>query len=383
MNHPSTIESRALILVIEDDQTIIESLHFALEDDYRLACFTSAESGLSLLDELAPDLLLLDIGLPGCDGFEACSMFREHSSVPVIFISGRESLEDRLRAYDVGGSDFVIKPFDPPILQRKVALAIEQKHRHDSLEEEKLNLHRTAMSFLSDIAQGRILLDFVRETLACGDYSELAEKLLRTTADYGLECLVRLRHPDGQLTRSTHGSANPLEESVLDNVEGMGRIFRFKRRLTVNFPSLSLVVNNLPDDEHAIGRLQDNLTILVEGANSITETIAMRQESASRAESMQIASSEAHEAIESLREGYRTQQIDTRLLLQNLVEGVEKAYYSLGLTDTQEERISGILRRHAEDILTLFEQGVEFDSRFASVLQSLAPPSRTRTAELF
>lgn len=383
MNSSSSTASPALIMIIEDDPVIIESLRFALEEDYRLACFVSAESGLSLLDELAPDLLLLDIGLPGCDGFEACSMFREHSSVPVIFISGRENLEDRLRAYDVGGSDFVIKPFDPPILQRKVALAIEQKHRHDSLEKEKLTLHRTAMSFLNDIAQGRILLDFVRASFCCTDYRELADKLLQTTADYGLECLVRLRHPDGQLTRSAHGCANPLEESVIDNVESMGRIFRFKRRLTVNFPSLSLVVTNLPDDEEAVGRLQDNLSILAEGANSITETIAMRRESAARAEAMQIAGGEAHEAIENLREGYRTQQIDTRLLLQNLVDGVEKAYYSLGLTDPQEERISDILRQHAEKILTLFEQGVEFDRRFASVLQSLAPPSRARAAELF
>jgi len=107
----------------------------------------------------------------------------------------------------------------------------------------------------------------------------------------------------------------------------------------------------------------------------------MRRESAGRAEAMQVAGSEAHTAIESLREGYRTQQVDTRILLQNLVEGVEKAYYSLGLTDAQEDRISGILRQHAEQILTLFEQGVEFDRRFACVLQSLAPPSGS--AELF
>ncbi len=383
MNSPSNPVLPALILVIEDDPTIVEALHFALEDAYRLVCFPSAETGLAMLDELTPDLLLLDIGLPGCDGFEACTMFREHSAAPVIFISGRESLEDRLRAYDVGGSDFVIKPFDPPILQRKVALAIAQKSRHDALEQEKLTLHRTAMSFLNDLAQGRILLDFVRQTLDCCDYRELARKLLQTTANYGLECLVRLRHPEGQLTLGVHGPANPLEESVLDNVESMGRNFRFKKRLAINYPALSLVVNNLPESEEAIGRVQDNLNILAEGANSIAETIAMRLESASRAEAMQVAGGEAHTAIENLREGYRNQQMDTRILLQNLVEGVEKAYYSLGLTDAQESRLSDILRQHADEILTLFEQGVEFDRRFASVLQSLAPPSKTRCAELF
>ena len=381
MNSPSAAAPQASILIIEDDPTIVEALHFALEDDYRLHCFAAAESGLAMLDELTPDLLLLDIGLPGCDGFEACAMFREHSGVPVIFISGRESLEDRLRAYDVGGSDFVIKPFDPPILQRKVALAIAQTHRQATLEQEKQNLQRTAMSFLNDIAQGRILLDFVRQTLNCSDYRELAERLLQTTADYGLDCLVRVRHPAGQLTCNGRGAANPLEESVLDNVERMGRNFRFKKRLAINYPVLSLVVNNLPDSDEAIGRLQDNLNLLAEGANGIVETIAMRRESAGRAEAMQVAGGEAHTAIESLREGYRTQQIDTRILLQNLVEGVEKAYYSLGLTDAQEDRISGILRQHAEQILTLFEQGVEFDRRFACVLQSLAPPSGS--AELF
>jgi hypothetical protein len=97
----------------------------------------------------------------------------------------------------------------------------------------------------------------------------------------------------------------------------------------------------------------------------------MRKESAVRAEALQQASAETASSVETLRELYRKQQSDTRLRLQDMIDNVERAYVNLGLSDNQESRVSGILRAGADDVLVLFDVGVEFDHRFSQILNAL------------
>jgi hypothetical protein len=129
----------------------------------------------------------------------------------------------------------------------------------------------------------------------------------------------------------------------------------------------------MPDDAERNRRLTDYIDVLVESAEAVAETIGMRRESAARAETLMVATAESFSSIESLREGYLTQQADTRKLLQELIDEVEHTYVHLGLTENQEETISSTLRKKADNILQLFDQSVEFDRKFAIVLDSLKP----------
>jgi len=364
---------RARILAVEDDRVIQEMLRFSLDEECDLDIRESAEDGLAAFELTPSDLVLMDIGLPGVDGYQACQELRLLSDVPVIFVSGRENLEDRLRAFDAGGNDFIVKPFDPPILLRKVQLALQQRKEKAQLNVEKDSLQRTAMSFLTDVAQSRVLLDFLRNSMDCEDYEALAKNLLATTADYGLDCQVCIRFPGGRAIATPSGRPSALEESVLEQTSTLGRVFRFRQRLVVNFDRVTLLVNALPEDPMDAGRIQDNLVILVEGADAIAETIGMRKESAQRAQTIQFASKEAYAAIEALRDAYQRQQGETQTLLRGLTDGVENTYYALGLSENQEERISNTVRGHAEEILKLFELSDEFDRQFAAILASLAP----------
>lgn len=375
---------KPLILAVDDDPVVKEGLFFSLEDEFLLEVVGSAEAGLAAFRELNPSLVLMDIGLPGMDGYEACRQIKELADVPVLFLSSCEDLEDRLKAYDVGGCDFITKPFDPPILLRKVQLAILQKAERERLVSEKADLQKTAMNFLTDVAQSRMLLDFLRTSMACGEYDELARNLLATTADYGLQCHVRIRPPSLEpVSMTASGVATALESSVLDQVQSLGRLFRFKRRLVVNFDYVTILVHDLPEDELSIGRIQDNLVILAEGAEAIAETIGVRKISASRAETMQIASAEAYESIEAIRKAYFEQQTNTRTLLEGLTYGVESSYYSLGLSEAQETRISDTVRVHAEHILDLFKDASTFEEKFEAILSSLAPSKADNANALF
>ena len=88
---------------------------------------------------------------------------------------------------------------------------------------------------------------------------------------------------------------------------------------------------------------------------------------------LQAAISETAETVETVRQIYATQQADTRLSLEAMIETVEKSYFNLGLTELQEARVSNILREGTDRTLTLFDVGVEIDRRLAHIISALRP----------
>lgn len=113
------------ILIVDDDGLNRDILCEILEDDYELATAESGESGLDKMTEFGPDLVLLDIMMPGIDGYEVC---RQIKSSPfggftlVALVSGRASTKERLLGYDAGADDYVVKPFSHDELAARVQI---------------------------------------------------------------------------------------------------------------------------------------------------------------------------------------------------------------------------------------------------------------------
>ncbi len=104
------------ILVIEDDESIREELVKLLQANGYLA-----------VDEPPCDLALLDIGLPGESGFEICRKLRQHSSIPVIFLTAREAVEDEILGFGVGADDYIRKPYNSSVLLARIARLLKRK----------------------------------------------------------------------------------------------------------------------------------------------------------------------------------------------------------------------------------------------------------------
>ena len=100
------------VFIIEDDQAIAHLISINLHlEGFQTAAFSDAESALLTLEKEKPDLILLDIMLPGISGFELQSRIKEQK-IPVIFLTARTSLQDRLLGLELGGDDYITKPFD-------------------------------------------------------------------------------------------------------------------------------------------------------------------------------------------------------------------------------------------------------------------------------
>ena len=112
MSHPSGTETT--VLVVEDDPSIADLLDLYLrEAGYRVLLAPDGERGLAQLGRQSVQLVVLDVGLPGMDGFEVCRRIRASSVVPVLFLTARDGEIDRVLGLELGADDYVTKPFSP------------------------------------------------------------------------------------------------------------------------------------------------------------------------------------------------------------------------------------------------------------------------------
>lgn len=368
-------EKKGKVLIVDDDPITLGMLEANLEDDFEVRTADSGEACLEAIPDFAPDLVLLDIEMPGIDGYETCRRLQEGRDghlLPVIFVSSHDTLDERLKAYESGGTDFVIKPFEADELIVKTEKAIKLEAERWRLAQEKDSMQQMAMDFLTNLGESGTVLQFLRNCFTCGDYPALAKMVMDAMQEYGANCLVQIRVPSGTYTFTQQGAASPLEESVFGMMHGLERIFQFKSRMIVNYEHVSLLVNNMPiDNPELCGRIRDNAAFIAEGAETSAKTIFRQEEAEARTQQLQRVTQCTLIALENLREEYRKQQHDTRLILYALTEKMDKAYSSLGLTEGQEKSVDSTVRGSVEDALKLFERGLDFDGQFTAVLDEL------------
>lgn len=109
------------VLVVEDEPSIAETILYALRTEHFEAehCETGGEA-LAALAARSFDCVILDVGLPDISGFDVCQRLRQHSQVPVIFLTARDGELDRVLGLEIGGDDYVPKPFSPRELVARV-----------------------------------------------------------------------------------------------------------------------------------------------------------------------------------------------------------------------------------------------------------------------
>ena len=121
------------ILVVDDDALMRRSLAFNLQQaGYRASSAASAEDGLAFARRDPPDLVLLDIGLPGMDGLDALRYFKNQFSVPVIFLTVRRRELDEVIGLELGADDYVTKPFDVDVLLAHIKAVLRRSDPHAS-----------------------------------------------------------------------------------------------------------------------------------------------------------------------------------------------------------------------------------------------------------
>ncbi len=134
------------ILIVEDEKDILNLIAYNLEKEgYRTIAAETGESALSLARKSDPDLILLDLMLPGLDGFEVCRSLKAEASssdVPILMLTAKSEDADIVSGLEMGADDYMTKPFSPKVLVARIGAVLRRaRHRNKTVRNNKLNVH--------------------------------------------------------------------------------------------------------------------------------------------------------------------------------------------------------------------------------------------------
>ena len=139
------------ILIVEDNEEIGGLLQDFLEGEgYDVYFVTSGEEALQVYEDEGAKLVVLDIMLPGMDGFGVCGKIREHANTPIIIVSAKNAKEDKLNGFMLGADDYIEKPYDIDILIAKIAGIFKRRYASDEIIDGNIRLDKVGRRLYVD-----------------------------------------------------------------------------------------------------------------------------------------------------------------------------------------------------------------------------------------
>ena len=146
------------IFIVDDNDTNLMTAKTALEGAYKTYALPSAEKMFKLAEKIIPDIILLDIEMPEVDGFEAMKLLKSDNklkSIPVIFLTAKNDETTEIQGFEMGALDFIIKPFSPPVLIKRIKMHIDTDKLVKDSQRAVRDIHNATINVIADMVECR------------------------------------------------------------------------------------------------------------------------------------------------------------------------------------------------------------------------------------
>ena len=367
-------ETKPVILVVDDADDSRTLLEVMLSDLYKVYGVNSGQACLDRLANMQPNLILLDIHMPGMNGFDVCKRLKANSSdakIPLIFVSGTESIEERLRAYDEGADDYLPKPFTEADLIAKVDGALAHQRELQELSERSAQAMSTAMEAMTATGELGTLMGFVRTSMAINDFTEISREISRTLEQFGLVGCVLLYKAVGHLL--TGCDEKSMEGKVLLTVGNDKPLLEFGKRVVLVRDNIRILIQNMPVDQEArYGRLKDNLNVLCDCANArIGSLRLLHNMQIHRDKLLEQIIHKSEVQLDSVRQKLDHHAEESQRIMRQMVSELDERLLFLGLEEDQEKSLRKLADDTHENIESLSTINKEIYSSVDDVMQGL------------
>ena len=194
------------ILIVDDDQNICELLRLYTEKEgYTVAIAHDGRKAVEVFDQESPDIILLDIMLPEQDGFQVCREIRKKSQCPIIMLTAKGEVEDRIIGLELGADDYLIKPFSPRELVARVRALLRRAHTESEPALEVLDFGDLTI----DISGHKVMVEGKEVDLTASEF-----KLLTTLARYPGRVYTRMELVEKVLGYDFEGYERTIDSHV-------------------------------------------------------------------------------------------------------------------------------------------------------------------------
>lgn len=351
------------VFVVDDDPYVLIIIQGILERYCQVETFPDVASCRARLETVKPDMFLLDVRMPGVDGHDFCRQIKDDFGlrhIPVTFVSSQEGLEERLKGYEAGAEDFILKPFQPEELLRKVQAAQQIARDRQQLKQQLDDTEMLSSLVMANMDEYAILIRFIRELITYQTKQEIATGMLEMLQRFRLVGVVQTRVSQRTLTMSAEGTNLPLETSVMEHVRTLGRIFEFRSRSVHNFDRLTVVINNMPvHDPEFCGRLRDHICIAAECADSRLKAIEVEETNRRNQAGILDAIDRVTASTSNARSAYLRDRAACAELLMLLEQDLSRVMTHVELSNSDENALTGMVTTFSENLLGVLDGGEE------------------------
>lgn len=364
----------ARVLIVDDAADNRLLLSALLENNYQTLEASDGESCLQMLQQELPDLILLDISMPGISGYDTCVSIRRNKNtagIPVIFVSAKDSPEERLQGFEAGADDYITKPIDGATLLSKVQHHIQRsldKREAQERSREAMNVAMEAMTSSSELGQ---IIQFVKEVQSINNASKLAAAVMTVAAQFGLTSCVMVAGADTILMGCSNDS---MEARLLDKFRTSGqRITHLGIRTIIRSGPVVLLIKNMPtDDESRYGRLKDHLAVLGDIASDrartiLAESMLQQQRLNFLKEIIALAELNINKTSKEIQ-NYSSTVTET---VNDMVVELEAMLFSLGLEEDQEKKLMKLANETTEKLDATAARTQRLDGNLSHILEAL------------
>ncbi|MDH5546847.1 MAG: response regulator [Gammaproteobacteria bacterium] len=367
-------EHRPTVLFVEDAPDVRDIARIFLnKSGYDVVEKEDAESAWEYLqnNHQHVDVALLDILLPGFDGYELCSRIKSHDQMkdlPVVFASSLTDLEEKLKGYACGGDDYVTKPVLYEELQQKIKRILQIKNTTVELKQRasaSTSAALEAMNYSSDLGQ---IISFYKASLDVQNYQELAQKVFEVTNNLELRTCMTFFVEGDALSYSSNGKVTPLEINIMEMTRGGKRFVDFGQRTIITHKNFTLLIKNMPVDRPSrYGVLKDTLGALGDALEARVHSLQQNNLENKRNELINFVQLSTLEAESTFEQIYT----EINSAMETMNSAVEDAFISIGLTEQQEQHFRDIVKALIAQSESAMAKGDRLLSAFDQISSAL------------
>jgi CheY-like chemotaxis protein len=290
-----------LVLAIDDDKYVHHVIEESLSGFCTLIHAKNGEEGLRQALKYNPDIILLDIEMPGKTGFEVCTELKAHpqtKDTPVMFLSGKTELPDRVKGYNAGAADYIVKPFNAEELMARIRVLYQYRQHSKKLKSDVERAQITAEIAMTDSGDMGRIMRYVGQSYHAHDIKALSEHMFEFFNPMDLDVVLAFWYQDIGVFCSAEGGVCPLEQELLEKHRDANRFVDFGHRTIVNYPKISMLVKNMPlDDAQLYGRYKDLFPHILEVTNAKVQDMEVNERALAQAQQIGNAFNELSEQM--------------------------------------------------------------------------------------
>ena len=363
------------VLIIDDDKISRKFLTKSLVSSYEVEEAPDGEQGLQKASQVNPDIILLDVEMPGLNGYEVCDQFRQQDSTrltPIIFLSGRSSVRERMLGYESGGDDYLVKPCDPEELLAKINVLLAHRNVKIDLQSQAQDAQKTALVAMAGSSELGMALSFAEKSFGLRTYNELADNFFQVTRNLGLSCCLLFRARSKEIFFSSRGEVAPLEKQLMTMLSSSDRIVDFGARTQINYSKVCLLVKNMPlNNMEKYGRYKDLFPFMLEAAEAKIQKMDAEQAMLDQSKNILMSFAVVESALAKLAQKLSENQEISSAILQDLREELEQNIPRMGLDDDQEAYLVSRVDTTLLKSIEINDSNAEVRETFEKVLKQL------------